>query len=63
MLVLKLLGQAHITLLAVEKLLPPADPADTAPFAMVLLLILIVYQLALSAEILNKGKHKTLIQH
>ncbi len=45
-------GETHVALPAVEKVLPPADPADAAAVAMELRLVLIVKQFAFVAEVL-----------
>ena len=48
-----MLGQTHVAGRAVEELVPPPDPADPAPVAVELLLLLVVKQLALEAEVLE----------
>ena len=45
-------GQAHVAGGAVEEVLPAADPADAAARAVELLLVIIIEQLALVAEVL-----------
>lgn len=46
-------GQAHVADLAVEKAVPPPNPADSTALAVVLALVLIIKQIANQASILK----------
>lgn len=55
---LQLHWQTHVADLAVEEAVLASDPTDSAPVAMVLVLVLVIEQVADEASVLEGGEEK-----